>query len=147
MGEVWRAEDTKLGRQVALKVLPEEMAADRERLERFQREASSVAALNHPNIVTIYSVAEDRGVHFLEMELIEGESLDELLRSGSLELGRFFKLAIQIADALAAAHAASITHRGARAEQGGEGQGGRRRAATGSCPGAHAQRGAGKGRR
>ena len=76
MGEVYRATDTKLGRDVALKVLPADTARDPERLERFQREARAVAALNHPHIVTLHSVEEAGGVHFLTMELVEGQSLD-----------------------------------------------------------------------
>ena len=93
MGVVYRAEDTKLGRDVALKVLPEDMASDPERLERFKREAQAIAALNHPNIVTIHSVEEADGVHLLTMELVKGKSLDQLLPTGGF----------QIADALAAA--------------------------------------------
>ena len=79
MGEVWRATDTKLGRDVALKVLPDELATDPERLERFEREAKAIAALNHPNIVTIHSVEEADGVNLLTMELVEGKSLDEII--------------------------------------------------------------------
>ena len=111
MGEVYRAEDTKLGRDVALKVLPEEMAADPERLERFKREAQAIAALNHPNIVTIHSVEEADGVNLLTMELVEGKSLDQILPTGGFEVDQFFPLAIQIADALAAAHEKGIVHR------------------------------------
>jgi serine/threonine protein kinase/tetratricopeptide (TPR) repeat protein len=111
MGVVYRAEDTTLGREVALKVLPEEMAADPERLERFKREAQAIAALNHPNIVTIYSVEEADGVNLLTMELVEGRSLDQILPTGGFELDRLFPLAIQIADALAAAHDKGIVHR------------------------------------
>jgi serine/threonine protein kinase/tetratricopeptide (TPR) repeat protein len=111
MGEVWRATDTSLNREVAVKVLPEEMAADPDRLERFKREAQAIAALNHPNIVTIYSVEEADGVNLLTMELIEGKSLDHLLPAGGLELDRLFPLAIQISDALAAAHEKGIVHR------------------------------------
>jgi serine/threonine protein kinase len=84
MGEVYRATDTKLGRDVALKVLPAEMASRPERLERFQREARAVAALNHPHIVTIHSVEEADGVHFLTMELVGGQPLDRSPRAGSL---------------------------------------------------------------
>ena len=76
MGEVYRATDTKLGRDVALKILPAEMARDPERLARFRREARAVATLNHPHIVTIFSVEEADGIHFLTMELVEGQSLD-----------------------------------------------------------------------
>src|SRR5580658_7594358 len=79
MGEVYRATDTKLGRDVALKVLPIETASDPERLARFQREARAVGALNHPHIVTLHSVEEAGGLHFLTMELVEGQSLDQLI--------------------------------------------------------------------
>jgi serine/threonine protein kinase/tetratricopeptide (TPR) repeat protein len=111
MGEVWRATDTALNREVAVKVLPEEMAADPERLERFKREAQAIAALNHPNIVTIYSVEEADGVHLLTMELVEGKSLDQMLPPSGFDLDQLFPLAIQIADALAAAHEKGIVHR------------------------------------
>ena len=83
MGEVYRARDTKLGRDVALKVLPAEMASSPERLERFQREARAVAALNHPHIVTIHSVEESGGIHFLTMELVEGRPLDRVIAAGT----------------------------------------------------------------
>jgi len=111
MGEVYRAEDTKLGRDVALKILPPDMATDRDRLERFRREATTVAALNHPNIVTIFSVEVVEDIHFLTMELVEGTTLDALLPSGGFTLERFFDLATPIADALASAHARGIVHR------------------------------------
>jgi len=111
MGEVYLAEDTKLRRKVALKVLPEDMASDPDRLERFKREARAVAALNHPNIVTIYSVEEVEGVHFLTMELVEGKTLADLVPAKGLKLDRFFELAIPIADALSVAHEKGITHR------------------------------------
>jgi hypothetical protein len=111
MGEVYRAEDSQLGREVAVKVLPSDMAADPGRLERFRREAKSVAALNHPNIVTIHSVEEADGVHLLTMELVEGKSLDQVLPPGGFALETLFPVAIQIADALAAAHDRGITHR------------------------------------
>ncbi len=111
MGEVWAAEDTSLKRQVALKLLPAELAADEQRLERFQREAETVAALNHPSIVTLYSVEEADGVRFLTMELVEGETLGEILGRGALPLERFFPVAVALADALAAAHAKGVVHR------------------------------------
>jgi serine/threonine protein kinase len=111
MGEVYRAEDTKLGREVALKVLPREMAGDPERLERFKREARTLAAVDHPNIVTIYSVDEADGVHFVTMGLVEGRTLGELIPRSGLDLAKFFELAIPLAEALAAAHSRSITHR------------------------------------
>jgi serine/threonine protein kinase len=84
MGEVYRATDTKLGRDVALKVLPPDVARDPERLARFQREARAIAALNHPHIVTIFSVEETDGVNFLTMELVEGQSLDRLISAAGL---------------------------------------------------------------
>jgi serine/threonine protein kinase len=111
MGDVYRAEDTKLERDVAFKVLPGEMASDRTRLSRFQREAKTVAALNHPNIVTIFSVEEADGIHFLTMELVAGKALDELIPAGGLSLDRFLELATPIADAVASAHARGIVHR------------------------------------
>src|SRR5436190_11375124 len=93
MGEVYRASDTKLQRDVALKVLPSEMATSPERLERFQREARAVAALNHPHVVTIYSVEEAEGVHFLTMELVEGEPLDRLIPDGGMGVARLLHIA------------------------------------------------------
>ena len=111
MGEVYRADDTKLGRAVAIKVLPERFTADRTSLARFEREARLVAALNHPNIVTLYSVEESQGTHFLAMELVEGDSLQNQLHAGGLPLSRFFDVAIQLTDALAAAHERGIVHR------------------------------------
>ena len=93
MGEVYLAEDTKLKRQVALKVLPADLSDDPERLARFQREAETVAALNHPNIVTLFSVEEDQGVRFLTMELVEGQGLDALIPSFGLGLRRASSIA------------------------------------------------------
>src|ERR1700742_1260255 len=104
MGEVYRATDTKLGRDVALKVLPSEMAHDPERLARFQREARVVAALNHPHIVTIFSVEESDGVHFLTMELVEGQSLDHIIPACGLAVEQIVQIAGALAEALAAAH-------------------------------------------
>jgi len=89
MGEVWRATDTKLGREVALKVLPEEFAGDPQRLERFEREARAVASLNHPHIVTIHSVEEADCVRFLTMELVDGQTLDQTIPEGGLHMERF----------------------------------------------------------
>jgi TolB-like protein/tetratricopeptide (TPR) repeat protein len=111
MGEVYRAADTKLGRAVALKVLPPDMARDPERLARFHREARSVAALNHPHIITLHSVEEVDGVHFLTMELIEGRSLDRLIPKAGLPIDRILDIATAIAGALAAAHEKGIVHR------------------------------------
>lgn len=111
MGEVYRARDTKLGREVALKVLPAEMARDPERLARFQREARAVAALNHPHIVTVYSVEEADGVHFLTMELVVGQSLDRLIPAHGLPAEQMVEIASALADALSAAHEKGIVHR------------------------------------
>ncbi len=111
MGEVYRSTDTKLGREVAMKLLPAEMSKDPGRLERFKREAQTIASLNHPNIVTIHSVEEEGGRHFLTMELVDGQTLDRLMRFGGLPVSRLFELAIPIADAPAEAHAQGITHR------------------------------------
>jgi len=102
MGDVYRATDTKLGRDVAIKVLPTEMAADPGRLERFRREARALAALDHPGIVSVFSVEEADGVHFLTMQLVEGESLDTIVASGGLPLSRFFEIAVPLAEALSA---------------------------------------------
>ena len=111
MGEVYRATDTKLGREIALKVLPPDMARDPERLARFQREARSVAALNHPHIVTLHSVEEADGIHFLTMELVEGRSLDRLIPKEGLPVDRILDIATAIAEALGVAHAKGIVHR------------------------------------
>jgi predicted ATPase len=111
MGEVYRATDTKLDRDVALKVLPAEMAASPERLERFRREAKALAALDHPGIVTVYSVEEADGVHFLTMQLVDGQPLDRLIPEGGLPVDRLLAVATGLAEALAAAHEKGIVHR------------------------------------
>ena len=111
MGEVYAAEDTILKRRVALKILPDEVAKDPDRAERFQREAEAIAALNHPNIVTIHSLEEENGVHFLTMELVTGKTLAESIPENGMEVGTFLKFAIPIADALSAAHEKKIVHR------------------------------------
>src|SRR5437762_5689359 len=111
MGEVYRAKDTRLGREVALKVLPEAFARNADRLARFEREARTVAGLNHPNIVVLYSVEEDNGVRFLTMELVEGRSLDQLVSPGGLQFSRVLDLGIALAEALAAAHERGVVHR------------------------------------
>jgi len=111
MGEVYRATDMKLGRDVALKILPPDVASDPERLARFQREARVVAALNHPNVVTLYSVEESDSVHFLTMELIEGQPLDRLIPANGLPVERIVEIAGALAEALAAAHEKGIVHR------------------------------------
>jgi serine/threonine-protein kinase len=111
MGQVYRAADAKLQRDVALKVLPAEMANDPDRLARFQREARVVASLNHPQIVTIFSVEECDGIHFLTMELVEGESLDRVIPSNGLPVERIVEIGTALAAALAAAHEQGIVHR------------------------------------
>jgi serine/threonine protein kinase/tetratricopeptide (TPR) repeat protein len=111
MGEVYRATDTKLARDVALKVLPPDMASDRDRLARFQREARALAALNHPNVVTIFSVEESHNVHFITMELISGKPLNRLILANGLPADRIIEIAAAIAEALAAAHEKGIVHR------------------------------------
>jgi serine/threonine protein kinase len=100
MGTVYRAEDSTLGREVAIKVLPDEVSDSRERLERFSREARAVAALNHPNIVTIHSVEEQDGIHFLTMELVEGQPLSTIIPDGGLPIESLLDVAVQLADAL-----------------------------------------------
>jgi serine/threonine protein kinase/membrane-associated phospholipid phosphatase len=111
MGEIFVAEDTRLERRVALKVLPAEAVADEERLLRFQTEAKAVAAMNHPNIVTIHGVEADRGIHFIAMELVEGRTLRELIPRGGLPLREFLRIAEQLTEAVAVAHKSGITHR------------------------------------
>ena len=111
MGDVYLAEDTKLGRRVALKVLPLDRSGDPERRQRFEREARAIASLNHPNIVTIHAVEQAGDVAFLAMELVEGKTLAEILPKTGLPIDRLLKIAIPIADAVAAAHDRGITHR------------------------------------
>src|SRR4051812_9158736 len=111
MGEVFRATDSKLGRAVALKVLPADMARDPDRLARFEREARAVAALNHPHIVTLHSVEDADGVRFLTMELVEGRSLDHVIPTSGLPLERIVGIGDAVAGALTAAHGKGIVHR------------------------------------
>ena len=108
---MYRATDTKLGRDVALKVLPAEMACDPDRLARFRREAKALAQLDHPNIVTIYSVEESDGIHFLTMQLVEGLPLERLIPDSGLPLAQIVEIASALGDALAAAHEKGIVHR------------------------------------
>lgn len=111
MGEVYRAHDTRLGRDVAIKVLPDDVSSSPERLTRFEREARLVARLNHPNIVTLFSIEEAAGIRFLTMELVEGHTLADLITAGGLPLAQVLDMVIPLADALAAAHAMGVVHR------------------------------------
>jgi eukaryotic-like serine/threonine-protein kinase len=116
MGEVYRARDARLGRDVAIKVLPASFSADADRLRRFEQEARSASALNHPNIVAVYDVGRADSTSYIAMEFVEGKTLRELLASGSLSLKRSLSIAAQAADGLAKAHAASIVHRDLKPE-------------------------------
>ena len=116
MGEVYRARDVRLGREVALKVLPETGANDADTLARFEREARAVAALNHPNILSIHDTGEHRGVPYAVTELLEGENLSDRLRTGPLAPKRATEIACQIADGLSAAHARGVIHRDIKPE-------------------------------
>src|SRR5687768_8553417 len=111
MGEVHRAHDGRLGRDVAIKVLPEQVSSSPERLARFEREARIVASLNHPNIITLYSIEEADSTRFLTMELVEGGSLVDLVRPGGLPIAQVLDLMIPVADALSAAHDKGVVHR------------------------------------
>ena len=111
MGEVYQAKDQKLGRDVAIKVLPEEFARDADRVARFQREAKLLASLNHPNIAAIYGLEESRGANFLVLELVEGETLADQLKRGPIPVEESLKLALHIAEALEAAHEKGVIHR------------------------------------
>ena len=111
MGEVYRTRDTRLGREVALKVLPELLAKDAERMARFEREAQLLASLNHPNIATLHGLEESGGVRALVMELIEGPTVAERIGAGPISLDEALPIAKQIAEALEAAHERGIYHR------------------------------------
>src|SRR5712691_9763241 len=116
MGEVFRARDPRLGRDVALKVLPGASSADPDRLRRFELEARAVAALAHPNIVAVYDVGSHDGAPYIVSELLEGETLRERLDTGALPVRKAIEYAIQIAHALAAAHEKNIVHRDLKPE-------------------------------
>src|SRR5579864_5436643 len=109
MGEVYRARDTRLNRAVALKIIPLSRMGDPARRRRFLKEAKTASSLNHPNIVTVYDIGSDQGVDYLAMELVPGKPLDQLIPRGGFALQELLRYAIQIADALAKAHAAGIT--------------------------------------
>src|SRR5271165_5478911 len=116
MGEVYRARDARLERTVAIKLLPETFSASPQRLQRFEQEARSASALNHPNIVTIYELGEDGTTHYIAMELVEGKTLRDVLASGALPMRRAIEIAAQIAEGLTKAHEAGITHRDLKPE-------------------------------
>ena len=111
MGEVYRARDAKLKREVAIKILPEEFSRDADRASRFQREAEVLASLNHPNIAAIYDIEEDKGTRFLVLELVDGNTLAERIQRGPLPIAEALSIAKQICDALDAAHEKGIVHR------------------------------------
>src|SRR4249920_3237645 len=111
MGEVYRAKDTRLGREVAVKVLPQHLSANEEVRARFEREAKTVSSLNHPNICTLFDVGREGETDYLVMELIEGETLADRLRKGPLQGPELIRLGTQIADALDRAHRAGVIHR------------------------------------
>ena len=111
MGVVYQARDTKLDRDVAIKVLPDAFAQDEERLSRFRREAKTLAGLNHPNIATVYDFLEEDDTKFLVMELVEGETLEDRIARGPLSVKEALPLFVQIANGLEAAHAQGIIHR------------------------------------
>ena len=116
MGEVYKARDTRLAREVAIKVLPADVASDRERLARFEQEARSASALNHPNIVVVYDIGRADSTSYIAMELVEGKTVRELGAAGPLSFKRALSIAAQAADGLAKAHAAGIVHRDLKPE-------------------------------
>src|SRR5215470_8574702 len=116
MGEVYLAQDTKLDRKVALKILPVEVASDRSRMNRFVQEAKAASALNHPNIITIYEIDESDSGHFIATEFIDGETVRECLRKAPLTVSTALDIAAQVAAALVAAHQAGIIHRDIKPE-------------------------------
>jgi serine/threonine protein kinase len=116
MGEVYRARDTRLGRDVAIKVLPPTLSVDTDRLRRFETEARSASSLNHPNIVTIHDIGESGGTSFIAMEMVDGQTLRELLAEGPLPTKRLLAITAQVADGLAKAHGAGIVHRDLKPE-------------------------------
>src|ERR1041384_686008 len=116
MGEVYLAYDDQLHRSVAIKILPEDLGQDQQRMQRFIQEARSASALNHPNILTIYEVGQNEGVQFIVTEFIDGENLRDHFRSTDIKLGELLDIAIQISSALAKAHSSGIVHRDIKPE-------------------------------
>src|SRR2546426_6501840 len=116
MGEVYLAQDAKLDRKVALKILPTDVATHHDRMHRFEQEAKAASALNHPNIITIFEIEQVDSVNFIATEFIDGQTLRERMRSGPMKLGEVLEVAIQSASALSAAHAAGIVHRDIKPE-------------------------------
>src|SRR6266567_7359238 len=116
MGEVYRAHDTRLNRDVAIKILPASFSADPDRLQRFAQESRAAAALNHPNILSIYDIGDDRGTPYVVSELLEGETLRDRLRNGALPSRKAIDYAQQVAKGLAAAHEKGIVHRDLKPE-------------------------------
>ena len=116
MGEVYRAHDSRLNRTVAIKILPASFSADRDRLQRFAQEARAAAALNHPNILSIFDIGEEQGAPYVVSELLEGETLRDRLRNGALPIRRAVDYAVQVARGLAAAHEKGIVHRDLKPE-------------------------------
>jgi serine/threonine protein kinase len=116
MGEVWRARDTRLRREVAIKVLPAAFSTDADRLRRFEREAHAASALNHPNILTVHDVGVEEGISYVVSELLEGETLREAIEGSALSSRRATDYAIQMAQGLAAAHEKGIVHRDLKPE-------------------------------
>src|SRR3989449_4454351 len=111
MGEVYLALDTKLDRKVALKILPAEVASNRDRMERFVREAKSAAALSHPNIAHVYEIGEHDGTNFIAMEFVDGQTLREMIHGGKTDLRKLLRYLQHVAEGLGKAHAAGIVHR------------------------------------
>jgi eukaryotic-like serine/threonine-protein kinase len=116
MGEVYRAKDMRLGRDVAVKVLPPDLSRDPERLKRFEKDARSASALNHPNIVTVYDIGESGETSYIAMELVQGRTVRDPLVEGALPTKKLLAIAAQMADGLAKAHGAGIVHRDLKPE-------------------------------
>src|SRR5215468_2168413 len=116
MGEVYRARDARLGREVAVKVLPADLSSDQDRVRRFEQEARSASALDHPNIITIYDIGSADSTLYIAMQYVEGKTLREILASDPLPTKKVLEISVQIAEGLAKAHAAGIMHRDLKPE-------------------------------